>query len=475
MDRVVAWVGSLALLVLFVPAALYFTLHVSSASERALAEHGSGVAENLASQIVSPLLTGDRLTLHDTLSKTLSADSKIRYVCVENERGEITASTFEGGYPPGLPALWRENPSGAVRFRTDEGPFTDVAAPIIDGRLGRLHVGLSRGEAVAATRGYLFIWGASFVGAFAVVLWGAHLVAARISRPLRRLEDKVQRYPQQPWTDGEENISGTKEVAALARGFSEMAERQETLERERAVTQARLIHAQRLAALGELAAGLSHEVHNPLDGMLECVRYLEADKNKSERQAKYAPMLRDGLERIATAMQQMLTFAKTGRDTSVEKCAPGDVVASLVPVLESRLAARNVKLSWRNVNGACTCLCNESSLSQALLNLVLNAAEAAQENAAPEVSIEIGHDKTWVRIAVEDNGPDIPGDLRERIFEPFFTTKPGEKGTGLGLSISRQLVRAVGGELELAEGPTRLGGARFVIRIPCQESRTCDE
>jgi signal transduction histidine kinase len=475
MDQVVAWIGSAALIVLFVPTGLYFALQVSSASERALTECATGIAENLASQVAAPMLVGDRLTLHDILYRSVSADSEIRYVCIEDERGEITASTFEEGYPPELPALWRENPGDAVRFRTDEGRFTDVATPIVNGRLGNLHVGLSRDRAVAATRQHLLILGGALGASFAIILLGSHVVATRISRPLKRLEAEVSRFPERPLAGGEGAVTGTKEVVALAKGFSEMAERLAALERERAATQERMIHTERLAALGELAAGLSHEVYNPLDGMLESVRYLEADRAKSERQAKYIPMLRDGLRRIAAVMQQMLTFAKSGQETSVEECAAAELVASLIPVLERRLAARDVKLTWRNLDGSCVCLCNQYSLSQALLNLVLNAAEAAQASADPEVLIETGYRPEWVCLAVEDTGPNVPEELRERIFEPFFTTKPAGKGTGLGLSITRQLVRAVGGELELAEGPTRLGGARFVIRIPCQESRTCDE
>jgi len=92
--------------------------------------------------------------------------------------------------------------------------------------------------------------------------------------------------------------------------------------------------------------------------------------------------------------------------------------------------------------------------------------EAVDGRPEPEVLIEAKCDSQMVYIAVEDSGPGIPEDIREKIFDPFFTTKPSGKGTGLGLSISRQLVLAVGGELELSKECSRLGGARFLIRIP---------
>jgi C4-dicarboxylate-specific signal transduction histidine kinase len=105
-------------------------------------------------------------------------------------------------------------------------------------------------------------------------------------------------------------------------------------------------------------------------------------------------------------------------------------------------------------------------LAQAGLNLVLNAAEAAEGSAKPEVKISVHCDADWVYLAVEDSGPGVPEELRTRIFEPFYTSKPMGKGTGLGLPVSRELIRAAGGELMLAPERSSLGGAKFVIRAP---------
>ncbi len=126
---------------------------------------------------------------------------------------------------------------------------------------------------------------------------------------------------------------------------------------------------------------------------------------------------------------------------------------------------------WQSTGGG-ICLCNRNGLSQAVLNLVLNAAEAAEGGPDPEVAIEATCDSQWVYLSVEDSGPGVPDEVRDRIFEPFFTTKPVGKGTGLGLSVSRQLIRAAGGEVELAPGLSRLGGARFVIRMPRADHRS---
>jgi C4-dicarboxylate-specific signal transduction histidine kinase len=221
-----------------------------------------------------------------------------------------------------------------------------------------------------------------------------------------------------------------------------------------------------------LTAGLAHEVHNPLDGMLECLRYLKQDPDRSQRATKYYPMLTDGLQRIALVMKEMLTFARWGRKVSIEACRIMDVLDTSKLLSQPTIRGRVVDLQ-SHIPEDCICMCDPQGLSQTLLNLVLNAGEAPLNGEDPQVRIEATSDTQWVYISVEDNGPGVSEELHERIFESFFTTKPIGKGTGLGLSVSRQVIRAVGGELELSKDPGSLGGAKFVIRLP--KAASCEE
>ncbi len=135
-----------------------------------------------------------------------------------------------------------------------------------------------------------------------------------------------------------------------------------------------------------------------------------------------------------------------------------------------------VKLTWDNA-GPCVCVCDRQGLLQAALNLVLNGIDAVEETETPGlVHVRSTCDERWVFVSVEDNGPGVPDDLRERIFDPFMSTKPVGKGTGLGLSVSRQLIRAGGGELSLMDESGSLGGALFQIRLPKQPLECgCDD
>ena len=466
LDQVLKWLGALVLTVVFVPMGLYLTHKVSSATEQNLVERARGLVKTLAVQIVDPVLLDDRLTLHATLHKASTTDSEIRYLCIENRQGEMVAHTFAGGYPTGLGKLWKENRGLPILYlRTDNEPLLDMSTEILGGQLGTLHIGMSRAP-VARTGGkLLLLMGIVLAAGMLVILIGVHLVAAKVSKPLHQLETQVARFTESPDTNVQVLVSGIRELDSLSTCFTKMFESLQSLERERAATHQRMIHAERLAALGELAAGLAHEVHNPLDGMLGCLSYLDDDPEKGERARKYHPMLKEGLERISRVMEQTLSFAHSGQETRLEVCEIGDILRTVQTLVQAQMRGRAVQLNWDDTASS-SCLCDRQGLEQVVLNLILNAAEAAEENGMPRVRIEVENNAEKVYLSVEDSGPGIPVELRDRIFEPFFTTKPIGKGTGLGLSVSRQLVRAAGGEIELCSQPSTLGGAKFVIRIP---------
>jgi two-component system NtrC family sensor kinase len=471
--QLIVRIGTIASVMLCVPMGVYLMVTVLSSSERSLADRGRMLARTLAAQITDHLLVSDRLAMHDALHKVALADSEIRYLCVVDSHGEVLAHTFDDGYPYALTEIWERGSAQLTRFRTRNAPLMNIPVPIMMGSLGKVHVGMSRADAIRSAHRMMAPMWLALAGALCFVLVGAQVVAANVSRPLRRLDAQVSGYPQHALLPDGPALSGTKEVRSLAAGFADMAGRLESLEREREITRQRMQHAEQLAALGQLAAGLAHEIHNPLDGMLECVRYMEADPAKAERAAKYLPMVTEGLERIAEVMKQMLALARSGHDTAIEMCLAAEISDSLSVILEGHLGARKVKLTWRK-NGPGVCLCNRNGLSQAILNLVLNAAEAAEGHDDPEVIIDVNDELPWVSLTVSDCGPGVPDDLRERIFEPFFTTKPAGTGTGLGLAISRQLIRAAGGDLELMPKASALGGACFRIRLPVATEESVD-
>ncbi len=464
LHQLVAWTGTIAMVVLFIPMGSYFTYKVSTSEETSLNDRGETLGRTIAAQIVSSMLLGDDPALHASLHKAMAADKDILYLSVINTAGKVVAHTFDGGYPSALGELWNSDRGGIVRFRTEEWAATDIANPILAGQLGALHVGISRERVLGSAARMMWAMGLALLGALAIVLIGAHIIAVNVSLPLRKLGQYVSRFPREKIRGSHLRVSGTREIEALGKGFAEMVERLEILEHERDATQDRMVQAERLALLGEIAAGLAHEIHNPLDGMLASLRYLDSDPDKSRRATKYYPLLEEGLQRIELVMRKMLVFTGSGQQVNLEPLSVAALLDSDVQLVQKSLEGRRVRLTWEPV-GDCVCLCDRHGLAQATLNLVLNAAEAAEQSDNPQVRISARCDPQWVYVDVEDNGPGVPDELKERIFDPFFTTKPLGQGTGLGLSVSRQLIRAAGGDIMLDSQSCSLGGSRFVIRL----------
>jgi two-component system NtrC family sensor kinase len=466
LDQALTWIGSAALMVLFIPTALYLTQYVSVSVENGLIGRGNSVAKALAPQLVEPILWNDDLVVHEVLHRAANADKEIRYLFVEPANGrepEGHSRDFTG--TPDLIRLWKKNRNQVIRFYSRDGPLFDISAPILDGQLGRLHVGLSRSSVDEAINRLRWILGLELIAGILIVLAGARVMSAQVSRPLHRLEAMVSRFPQHSMGSQDLKLSKIPELNSLGKGFQEMTRRLEALQREQAATQTAMIHAERLATVGELSAGLAHEICNPLDGMQECLRYLEADPDKSRRAAKYYPMLREGFQRIGSVMGGMLTFARSGQKVTPKPYPVSDLLENLKLLLTPGDKDGKVHLDWQ-CEDHCLCMCDPQGLTQASLNLILNATEAAAQSAEPQVTIRAECNAHWVYLFVEDSGTGIPEESRERIFDAFFTTKPVGKGTGLGLSVSRQLIRAVGGELELLQERSQLGGAKFLIRMP---------
>ncbi len=238
-------------------------------------------------------------------------------------------------------------------------------------------------------------------------------------------------------------------------------------------THAQLVQSAKMASLGELVAGVAHEINNPLAFVLSHLDTARRSLNTLEAQMpaelSAAPLwtrandrLREmspGLERIRELVLKLRTFSRLD-EGELKRVSVRECVESVLTILGHRLKDRiHVETQF----GAPEELdCYASLLNQAIMNLVSNAIDAME--GAGTLRITTGALGAEYGISVQDTGTGIPAELRERVLEPFFTTKAVGQGTGLGLSITYSIVRKHGGVLELldAEG----GGTRAVIRIP---------
>jgi signal transduction histidine kinase len=222
----------------------------------------------------------------------------------------------------------------------------------------------------------------------------------------------------------------------------------------------RLAHSDRLASLGQLAAGLAHEIKNPLAGVQGALEILAQDLEKPSDRQLCGEML-DELKRVDETMKSLLSSAKPSppqrRPTDLR-----ELLTDLQRLLEPGLRQRRVKLAVEASAADVTARVDPGKIRQVLINLIGNAADAMSDGGTIDLRVGPLPEGAGAIIAVRDDGPGIPEELAQRIFEPFFTTK--FSGTGLGLAIARSLVEQHGGTLQFETEPGR--GTTFFVVLP---------
>lgn len=258
---------------------------------------------------------------------------------------------------------------------------------------------------------------------------------------------------------GEMTSKLAAEQSALVQKVEELQQARAALER----AQAQIVRGERLASVGQLAAGLAHEVGNPiaaLQGMQDLILTGDLDQ---EQQLDFTRRMRKETERISRIIRDLLDFARPNQRAGSGN-PPGNVevaVNEVVALVSHQPALRDVDLALDVHPDLPHVRISHEHLTQVLLNLILNAAAACKDGG--NVSITAKAADRVVRVTVRDDGPGVPKDLRDRIFEPFVSTKEVGEGSGLGLSVCRGLVEAAGGRIWL--DPDTSSGAQFIVEL----------
>jgi signal transduction histidine kinase len=309
----------------------------------------------------------------------------------------------------------------------------------------------------------------------AAIIFG--LGAWIVGRPIRKLVDKARRIGRGEL--GEPLLLAQRdEIGELAQEMNAMCEnlaiaqaaaRNAAEQRLRAVDQLR--HAERLITVGELAAGVAHEIGTPLNVVLA------RGKRVADAESEGAAARRDGeiicqqVERITKIIQSLLDFARRRRP----QAAKVDLVAlctSVTDLLATFATKRGVTLELP-LSTSLPATLDPGQIQQVLTNVIMNAIQAEAPGGVVRLSVEavdalpgeLGRDDgPFYRVRVEDTGPGMPPEVRRRAFEPFFTTKEPGQGTGLGLSVAHGIVEEHGGAVWIESEPGR--GTRVDVFLP---------
>jgi signal transduction histidine kinase/CheY-like chemotaxis protein len=237
--------------------------------------------------------------------------------------------------------------------------------------------------------------------------------------------------------------------------------------------QGKALQNDRVNALGTLAASVAHEINNPLTYVLghiaqagQALEALEREPGSTEALELlrgHLDTIRRGAERMAVVTGELRSFSRSD-DRALDRVQVAAAVRSVLKLVGKNLDAQ--ARATIDLQETPPVVANESRLVQAILNLVVNALQAVEENPPPERRIDIRTftDAGAAVVEVSDNGPGVDPSDRDRIFDAFYSTKGIGKGTGLGLFVSRNIVRAAGGDIHVSARPG--GGARFQVRLP---------
>ncbi|HJP00444.1 MAG TPA: HAMP domain-containing sensor histidine kinase [Planctomycetota bacterium] len=265
------------------------------------------------------------------------------------------------------------------------------------------------------------------------------------------------------------------ELADLVRGFNAMMRDveafHERLEEEAALAarqarqaEAAAIRQHHLASMGELAAGIAHEINNPLGGLLGALEALQRGELSEEKRARYLLLLQDGLERMQDTVSKMLRF--TPREAGERPFSPTDAARDAVALVQLRAERAGVEIVLHEEQGDAAVVQGiQGELGQAVLNLLANALDALEERGGPgRIDVRVQRLGDLLCLSVEDDGPGVAPQALERVADLFYTTKDVGKGTGLGLALVTSVMDNHRGRVRFASEEGR--GFRAELELP---------
>jgi two-component system NtrC family sensor kinase len=229
--------------------------------------------------------------------------------------------------------------------------------------------------------------------------------------------------------------------------------------------QEQLIQSEKMSAIGQLIAGVAHDLNNPLASVVGFSDYLvEAAGDTPEELREPLRAIQQEAERAANIVKNLLSFARK-QEGRREVRSLGDILAATLQLLRNQLVGARIDIEVDVAPGTPPVFADTTQLQQVFVNLVNNAAQAIEgSGVGGRIVIRAMPWLDGVAVTVEDDGPGVPSDVAQRIFEPFYTTKPAGEGTGLGLSICQGIVKEHGGRLALL--PTGRRGAVLQVELP---------
>lgn len=290
------------------------------------------------------------------------------------------------------------------------------------------------------------------------------LVVRIISRPLQRITLAAVRVAEGNYGTEVEGRQSNDEIGLLATSFNEMSRKMAVdIEQLRSLNE-QLTRTEKLAAMGTLAAGVAHEVNNPLASISSLIQMMQAKQNLDQTTAESLRLIQTQIQRITQVTKDMMDFARV-RPAAKSLLDVNEISETALRLASFDKSFQQLKLQKDYAENLPKIFADSDQLQQVFLNLFLNARDAMPSNG--KLSIKTSNGDNFIKIEIADNGTGIDERSLKQIFDPFFTTKPTGKGTGLGLAVCYGIITAHGGKIEVTNNNGN--GTKFLIFLPISE------
>ena len=397
-------------------------------------------------------------------------DADLLYIAILDEEGRVISHNNIAEYgkvytDPSTTNTLKADRTTVQRLSAGEHQALDFGVPLSIGkkRWGSLKFAMSlenvEHEILATIKKIVILTIVLLIVGFAIIL----LLTRRFIGPISQLAITMEKASGD-YLDVKVEVKGHDELAVLGERFNSMIERIRQANEELKKTHEKLVQSEKLASVGILAAGVAHEINNPLAGILNCLQMLRQNGDNPALRAKYQDLVQEGVERIETTVSKLLWMSRKGEHAPVDMNIR-NAVESVYSFLDYKM--KKAKIAFKNeVAADLRFTFDINDFQQLLLNLFINAIHAMGNGGTLEVK---GSSKdAMVFLEVIDSGCGIAQENIGRIFDPFFTTKPTGEGTGLGLWLTYEIIRNYGGEIAV-ESVAEMG-SRFIMNFPVQES-----
>jgi len=340
-------------------------------------------------------------------------------------------------------------------------------------RVGMLYVGVLEAKYADMRRKALLILISIIVAGMALAVGLGYILANKIMHPVHQLIKASKQVSEGSLTPEIGPISKDEEMRILQNTFKDMVV---SMRRRSAEAENRLVHSEKQASVGRLAAGVAHEINNPLTGILTFTRILQRSKDLGDKNQSHLQKIAESTVRVRKIVKGLLDFS---RQTELDK-EPTDVnrfIRSIISAMENQALVKSVSITFNPGENLPMLTLDRSQFQSVLINLIINAFDAMERGGTIIISTGISlfasdTDQKGVEISVADSGCGIQHEDLDKLFDPFFTTKEVGKGTGLGLSVSYGIVQRHGGTIRVQSEIDR--GTTFTIWIPVDEQRNSE-